>query len=55
MDIKDKLAFLNKAIPVLTQLGKGKIATNHFTQINLNGSTKDVEAQMLQYIKAKDV
>jgi hypothetical protein len=55
MDIKDKLAFLNRAIPVLTQLGKAKTTPTHFTQINMNGSTKDIEKQMLEYTKIKDI
>lgn len=54
MEVKDRLSQLAKLMPILTTLGKAKLNTNHFTQINLNGSTKDVESQMLQFIKVKD-
>lgn len=54
MDIKDKLSQIAKLMPILTTMGKAKMTAGHFTQINLNGSTKDVESQMLAFIKQKD-
>jgi len=54
METKDKLNQLGKLLPILTTLGKAKMAPTHFTQINLSGSTKDIEKQMLDYIKTKD-
>lgn len=54
MDTKDKLNQISKLFPILANIGKAKINTNHFTQINLNGSNKDLESQMLNYIKKRD-
>ena len=54
METKDKLNNLAKLLPILTTLGKSKMASNHFTQINLNGSTKDIEQAMLNYGKSKE-
>ncbi len=51
MDTKDKLNQIAKLMPILTTLGKAKVAPTHFTQINLNGSTKDIEEQMLNFKK----
>lgn len=53
MDTKDKLNQLSKLLPILTTLGKAKSSPTHFTQINLSGSTKDIEKDMLEFVKKK--
>jgi hypothetical protein len=54
MDVKDRLAHLGKLLPILTTAGKQKLVSNHFTQINVNSSTKDIEKLMLESTKMKD-
>lgn len=54
METKDKLTQLGKLLPILTTLGKAKSSANHFTQINVSSSTKDIEKQMLEFVKTKE-
>jgi hypothetical protein len=51
MDTKDKISALAKMFPMLAAIGKGKVAPTHFTQININGSTKELEKQMFDFTK----
>ena len=50
LDTKEKLNQITKLMPILTQVNKAKMVGNNFTQINLNGSTEDLEKSMLNYI-----
>jgi hypothetical protein len=52
LETKDKISALSKLAPILAMAGR-KTASNHFTQINLNGNVKDMEAAMLDYVKKK--
>ncbi len=50
METKDKLNALSK-LSFIFGMAQKKVGPSHFTQINLNGSTKDVEKAMLDYVK----
>lgn len=52
LETKDKITALSKLAPILAMAGR-KTATNHFTQINMHGNVKDMEAAMIDYVKKK--
>ena len=51
LSLDDKLKHIARLIPVITNAGKQKMVGNHLTQINLNGSTEDMEKAMLNFTK----
>jgi hypothetical protein len=53
MGAKDAISSLAKLMSATAQYRGKKVGNTHFTQINLSGSTKDVEKQMLEYTKMK--
>jgi hypothetical protein len=53
METKDRISGIAKLMPILVSLGKKGITNKYHTQINLNGSTKEIEEKMLNYIKTK--
>jgi mannose/fructose/N-acetylgalactosamine-specific phosphotransferase system component IIB len=53
MDIEDKLKHIERLYPMLVGIGKMKPTGNAFTQININGSTDEMEKQMLNFVSQK--
>lgn len=53
MDAKDKINALGK-LSFIFQMANRKTGPSHFTQININGNSKDIEKEMLEYIKSKN-
>ncbi len=50
MDIKDKLKALG-SLSFIFQMAQKQAKGTHFTQININGDTKSIEKEMLNYVK----
>lgn len=54
LDVKDKLIALPRLVDAITKMTNRKVSNNSFTQINIHGSAKEMEAAALDYIKQKN-
>jgi hypothetical protein len=54
LDTKDKINAIPKLVDAINKMANRKVTPNHFTQINIHGSAKDMEESMLSYVKQKN-